>query len=332
MLKHLRALLALFALTLAVCCVLYPLALWAFGQALFTTRAEGSLVVRDGEVRGSRLIAQPFTKPGYFRPRPSAVGYNAAASGGSNLAASNPLLRDRVARELGKIARFDDGKPVGPEVQKWFVENPGLLGKWAEENKTLAKRWVTEDDERVAAVRAWLATQRDLLPADKGEPDKLSKDDVGDLGSPVLQRFAKLNPRAWPATKKDEQPGRAPVFSLDAVTVGADKVEDLQSVLFDHWLAAHPEEAGRIEKVPADLVMTSGSGLDPHVSLKAARYQLDDVADARALQSKRPRGDVKREIEKLLKDHSFRPFGFLGEPLVNVLEVNLALDDEYGKP
>jgi K+-transporting ATPase ATPase C chain len=332
MLKHLRALLALFALTLVVCCVLYPLALWAFGQALFTTRADGSLVVRDGEVRGSRLIAQPFTKAGYFRPRPSAVSYNAAASGGSNLAASNPLLRDRVARELGKIARFDDGKPVGPEVQKWFVENPGLLGKWAEENKTLAKRWVTEDDDRVTAVRAWLATQPDLLPQGKTSADKLSKDDVGDLGSAVLARFAKLNPRSWPATKKDEQPGRDPVLSLEVVAVGADKVEDLQSVLFDYWLAAHPEQTSRIEKVPADLVMASGSGLDPHVSLKAARYQLDEVADARALQSKRPRGDVKREIEKLLKEHSFRPFGFLGEPLVNVLEVNLALDDEYGKP
>ena len=47
-------------------------------------------------MRGSRLIAQPFEGAKYFQPRPSAVGHNAAASGGSNLAASNPLLRDRM--------------------------------------------------------------------------------------------------------------------------------------------------------------------------------------------------------------------------------------------
>src|SRR5262249_25828086 len=172
MLNHARAMTVLFALTLFVCCVLYPLALWAVGQGFFSHRANGSLV-GEGEVRGSRLIAQPFTEKKYFKPRPSAVGYNAAASGGSNLAASNPLLRDRVARELGKIAKFDDGTRVGPEVQKWFTENPEVLGTWAAQNKTLAKRWVTEDDDHVAAVRAWLKTQRDLLPEGKSDPDSL---------------------------------------------------------------------------------------------------------------------------------------------------------------
>jgi K+-transporting ATPase ATPase C chain len=328
MLKHLRAILSLFVLTLIVCCVLYPLALWAVGQGFFPTRANGSLIDEGGKVRGSRLIAQPFSQPKYFRPRPSAVDYKANASGGSNLAASNPLLRDRVARELGKIAHFKESKQrVGPEVQKWFLANPGTLGKWAGENKTLAKRWVTDGDNE-KAVRAWLGTQKNLLPEGK-ELDKLSKDDVGDLGAAVLQRFAELHPTAWPAAKKQEAPGKEPTFSLAAEAVGNEDNGDLQSGLFDYWLAANPEQAERIEKVPADLVMASGSGLDPHVTLKAARYQLPDVVAARAAETKLDAGEVKRRIEKVLKAHSFRPLGVLGEPLVNVLEVNLALDEEF---
>src|SRR5262245_51342367 len=124
---HLRACLLLLALTLAICCVLYPLALWAVGQAAFPDAASGSLVRDDdGTVRGSRLIAQPFSDAKYFWPRPSAVGYNASASGGSNLAASNPKLRGRVAQALGLVARYRDdgprkGAPVGPDVEKWFL-------------------------------------------------------------------------------------------------------------------------------------------------------------------------------------------------------------------
>ena len=64
-------------------------------------------------MRGSRRIAQPFSDARYFQPRPSAADYNAAASTGSNYSASNPLLRDRVARQLGPIVRSrPPGQPV----------------------------------------------------------------------------------------------------------------------------------------------------------------------------------------------------------------------------
>jgi K+-transporting ATPase ATPase C chain len=92
----------------------------------------------------------------------------------------------------------------------------------------------------------------------------------------------------------------------------------------------NPDKAKRIQKVPADLVLASGSGLDPHVTMKAAEYQLPDVIDARVEQTKLPRADVEGRIREILKAHSFQAFGFLGEPLVNVLEVNLALDREFG--
>ena len=113
--QHLRANLWLLALTVILCSVLYPLALWAVGQGLFRDKAQGSLVFdRQGNAVGSRLIARPFTGDEYFQPRPSAVSYNAAASGASNYGANNPLLRDRVARALGTLVKYRGGpQPCG---------------------------------------------------------------------------------------------------------------------------------------------------------------------------------------------------------------------------
>ena len=75
--------------------VVFPLALAALARPLFPRQAGGSLIVRD-RVVGSELIGQDFTGPGYFHPRPSAAGrgYDAAASGGTNLGPANPKLRD----------------------------------------------------------------------------------------------------------------------------------------------------------------------------------------------------------------------------------------------
>lgn len=99
--KHLRANLVLLVGTLVLTTVLYPLALLAVGQTVFPTTANGSLVRdADGNVRGSHLIAQEFKGDRWFRPRPSAAGYNAAASGASNFGASNPKLRERVEEQL----------------------------------------------------------------------------------------------------------------------------------------------------------------------------------------------------------------------------------------
>ena len=86
---HLRGNLFLLLFTVVICCVLYPLVLWAIGQGLFPMAASGSLVTEKGPdgkdaVRGSQLIAQPFTDDAYFWPRPSAASYNATASSGSN--------------------------------------------------------------------------------------------------------------------------------------------------------------------------------------------------------------------------------------------------------
>jgi K+-transporting ATPase ATPase C chain len=173
--------------------VLYPLAVHAIARGLFPEKAGGSLI-RDAEGRviGSELIAQRFTAPWYFHPRPSAAGggYDAARSGGSNLGPTSRTLRDRAALE----------------AQKLLAENPDA-------------------------------------------PSRL---------------------------------------------------------------------------VPVELVTASGSGLDPHISIDAARWQAPRVAKARDVEPAR----VEQIIEGLAEG---RTLGFLGEPRVNVLLLNLELDRALGR-
>lgn len=168
--------------TLAVCCLLYGLAILLLAQCLFPRSANGSLV-RDaqGVIVGSELLAQGFSRPENFWPRPSAVDYNAAAAGGSNWSPANPELRDR---------------------------------------------------------------------------------------------------------------GQAIVKKMGAGT-------------------------GRV--LPADLATASGSGLDPHITLTAARFQAERVATARGLSLEK--------VTDFLKQKALRPGGALTpEPVVNVLLLNVALD------
>lgn len=102
LLRELRPALALFALLTIVTGVAYPLAVTGVGRVIFPTQARGS-IERDGRAVGSALIAQPFDDARYLSPRPSAVAYNAAASGGSNLAPSNPALVDAVHERATKL-------------------------------------------------------------------------------------------------------------------------------------------------------------------------------------------------------------------------------------
>jgi K+-transporting ATPase ATPase C chain len=186
--KYLVNCLLLFALFAVLTGLVYPLTMTGVAQVVFRNKANGSIVRRDGTAVGSKLIGQSFEGQQYFHGRPSAAGtngYDAAASGASNLGPTNPVLIDDVV-------------------------------------------------ERAAQVR-----KENGLPADA--------------------------------------------------------------------------------KVPADLVTSSGSGLDPDISPESALLQVKRVAMARDLPEKVILGLVRSHTQK-------RQLGVLGEPRVNVLELNLALD------
>lgn len=181
--KDLLTSLRLVLVSMLVCCVVYPALMLLFAQAIVPSRADGSILTNlKGEVIGSAIIAQKFTRPEYFWPRPSAVDYNAGATGGSNLSPANPKVADRAR---GIIELYD------------------------------------------------------LLEG---------------------------------------------------------------------------------QRIPADLVTTSGSGIDPHISVDAARFQTRRVAAARGLATDR----VEGLIEQCTEAPILRVFG--GEPVVNVLKLNVALD------
>lgn len=185
MLTHIRPALVLLAFFTLVTGLVYPLAMAGIGQSLFPKQASGSLIEQDGKVIGSSLIAQNFTQPQYFLPRPSAAGkdgYDAASSSGSNLAPTAKALVERVAGDT-EAYKGRDGSAA----------------------------------------------------------------------------------------------------------------------------------------VPVDAVTTSGSGLDPHISLANAARQVPRVAEARSL--------TIVEVQSLVEAHTERPWlGFLGQPGVNVLTLNMALD------
>lgn len=84
----------------------YNALVWGIGRVAFPAQSEGSLIRRaDGTIAGSRLIAQKFTRPEYLHSRPSAVDYNAAATGGSNYAPSNPDHLTAVQERLNAITK-----------------------------------------------------------------------------------------------------------------------------------------------------------------------------------------------------------------------------------
>jgi potassium-transporting ATPase KdpC subunit len=105
-------------LTTVLLGIAYPIFITGVAQLVFPHQANGSLLLRNGEVIGSELIGQSFTDDKYFHPRPSAAGagYDATASGGTNLAQSNAKLATRIQADIDKLPAASRGTPVTIDV------------------------------------------------------------------------------------------------------------------------------------------------------------------------------------------------------------------------
>jgi K+-transporting ATPase ATPase C chain len=183
-------------MTLVLCVItglIYPGVVTALAQLLFPRQANGSLVSVNGKVVGSAIIGQPFTRPYYFHPRPSAAGngYDDTLSGGTNLGPTSAKLADTLIANAVDSAMKDDGAVKG--------------------------------------------------------------------------------------------------------------------------------------RIPSDMVTSSGSGVDPHISPANAMLQVARVAKARGVSDATMRALVEQHIEG-------RQFGFFGEPRVNVLLLNIAVDSAFPRP
>ncbi len=113
--KHLTTAVLMTIATTVLLGILYPLLVTGLAQLIFPKQANGQLIQRDGVVVGSRLIGQPFSGPGYFHSRPSAAGvagYDASASGGSNLGPTNAQLIARVSGDVAKLQAENPGVAI----------------------------------------------------------------------------------------------------------------------------------------------------------------------------------------------------------------------------
>jgi K+-transporting ATPase ATPase C chain len=280
-LGHLRASIAATIVLCIICCGVYPAVAWLIAQTCFPNQANGSLIKKDGtsttdasQAVGSSLIGQNFSQPSYFHPRPSNAGggYDATASGGTNL---GPLSDQLI-----------DGKTNAPTTQP------------------------TTQPESLAFDGVRLRTLRYCL--DNGISFKLYRlraDGAGDKAEILLSKF------------QDAKGNLNDVALVDAFPHPQSDSPDRMVLVAGDFTNAD----GKPTLIPGDAVTASASGLDPHISPANARLQLARVAKARNID--------QYQILALVEAYTDGPnLGFLGDPGVNVVRLNLALDVQYPLP
>jgi K+-transporting ATPase ATPase C chain len=246
-----------------------------------------------------------------------------------------------VAAAIGPIATYKSGanagKPVAGDMETWFKQdkfqgNSSIVAQWADAHSSLAQAWVGATfDEKNPTPQ-----QQFVLDWEKAHPEAVAqfgKDNPGndhpapaDLAVVFFKSFSTDNPGKFlSAVTKTGADGKG-TTTIEPVAEGS----DIQSSFFDMWRQDHPDV--ELQDVPGDMVTTSGSGLDPHITLDNALFQLDRVAGAWAKKTSGNEAQIHSDIEKLLREKCAAPMGGLaGVPLVNVLEMNLALVDRYQK-
>jgi K+-transporting ATPase ATPase C chain len=145
----LRPAIVLFVIMTAVTGVAYPLVVTAIARVAFPAQAGGSLIVKDGQAVGSRLIGQSFSDPKYFWSRPSATSpqpYNGVASSGSNQGPLNPALTDAIKSRIDALRAADPSNTAPVPVDLVTASASGL-------DPEISVASVQYQSARVAAVR-----------------------------------------------------------------------------------------------------------------------------------------------------------------------------------
>ena len=201
------------------------------------------------------------------------------------------------------------------------------MAQWADAHNSVAQGWVTGDPSHTAYVSNWAIAHAPIVAQFIKDNPGTPQPQPSDLAMVFFENFSKDYPGQFPSAVTTNGADGKPVTNIQPVKEGS----DIQSTFFDMWRQDHADVA--LQDVPGDMVTTSGSGLDPHITLQNAEYQLDRVSSKWAADTKADPAKVRAEIEQLLQDKAFAPFGGLaGEKMINVLEVNLELRKHYGAP
>ncbi len=276
-----------------LCCAIYPLAVWAIGQSVFHHQANGSLVTdQDGNIVGSALIGQAAAAPQYFHPRPSAAGngYDASNSSGSNLGPiSDKLLNGATATQ-----------PAPAPTTQGADSQPATIPATLAAGSPPAATSVAPSVESLAFDGVRLRVIH--YAVDNAIPFKLYNVKYDSAGKVVTKIEVPL------ATYQDKDGNLNDIALVNAFPHVGDPPDRLALIA-----------GGFATPIPADAVTASGSGLDPQISPSNAVLQKARVAKARNM--------TEDAVQKLIDQYTDRPsLGILGDPGVNVLLLNMALD------
>jgi K+-transporting ATPase ATPase C chain len=163
--------------------LIYPAVMVLFGQLVFPSQANGSLITRNGKTVGSKLAAQSFDGPRYFHPRPSAVGYNAAGTSFSNLGPNSKALAALVKTRIHKILALEG--PYNPGLRVSDIPVDAVTASGSGIDPDISKAYAYLQAPRIAAVRHLpLATVKQLI---NSHVDGRSLGFLGEPGVNVLE-------------------------------------------------------------------------------------------------------------------------------------------------